>query len=151
MGNFCTGCYPSRRDVKSRPASLQFPDLSVQQSPREERQEGSPRASVECHVQRSYSITRSETLSLLAQPTSSIKSEKKSLASKLSGTLNRTNSGKWISSVSLLLIPSCRVQVLLRGQDNRPVREVQGRGGGQCPLRRNRRVLYRSPAQTGRI
>ena len=98
MGNFCTGCYPSRRDTKSRPASLQFPELAVQQSPAQEREESSPRASVQSHVQRSYSITRSETLSLLAHPTtsSSIKSEKKSLASKLSGTLNRTNSGEQI-------------------------------------------------------
>jgi len=91
MGNFCTGCYTSRRrqSSKSRPESVQFPELAVEQSPGQARvEEESPRAS----VQSSLPATRSETLSLLANASSSLKSEKRSLASKLSGTLNRTNS-----------------------------------------------------------
>ena len=61
---------------------------------------------VQCHLSRSSSqvpVTKSETFSLLgnhpAQPgagaSSTIKSDKRSLASKLSGTLNRANSGNY--------------------------------------------------------
>ena len=61
-------------------------------------------ANVQCHVSRSCSqtqipVTKSETFSLLGSHqggggSSTMKSEKRSLASKLSGTLNRANSGE---------------------------------------------------------
>jgi len=94
MGNICSVCYPRRQSSKSRGSSVQYPEAGLQftgfspTEPREER-------SVECHITQS----QSETFSLLGGPqgaplttSNSLKSEKKSLASKLSGTLNRTNS-----------------------------------------------------------
>ena len=69
---------------------------------------------VQCHVSRSSSqvpVSKSETFSLLGnhqhQPgpgaTSTIKSDKRSLASKLSGTLNRANSGNSNSIYTIVL------------------------------------------------
>jgi len=93
MGNFCSVCYPSRQST-SLPRGE---SVGAHYSLNEVAEEVQPR----CHIQRSYStsqsnLPRSETLSLLGGPqsatSSSLKSEKKSLASKLSGTLNRTNS-----------------------------------------------------------
>ena len=98
MGNFCSVCYPSRQST-SLPRGE---SVGAQYSLNEVAEEVQPR----CHIQRSYStsqsnLPRSETLSLLGGPqsatSSSLKSEKKSLASKLSGTLNRTNSGEQIA------------------------------------------------------
>ena len=77
-------------------------------------QDGSPISiTAQCHVSRSCSqsqipVTKSETFSLLGNHqsgvscTSSItKSDKRSLASKLSGSLNRSNSGKIKTILSL--------------------------------------------------
>ena len=95
MGNLCSVCYPSRHS-SSLPRGE---SVGAQYTVTEVAEEVQPR----CHIQRSYStsqsnLPRSETLSLLGGPqpvtSSSLKSEKKSLASKLSGTLNRTNSGE---------------------------------------------------------
>ena len=68
-------------------------------------QESSPMSNnIQCHMSRSCSqtqipVTKSETFSLLGNhqvgTSSTVKSDKRSLASKLSGTLNRTNSGKY--------------------------------------------------------
>jgi len=96
MGNFCSVCYPSRHSSSSLPRGESV-GAQYSVTVAEVAEEVQPR----CHIQRSYStsqsnLPRSETLSLLggtqAGTSSSLKSEKKSLASKLSGTLNRTNS-----------------------------------------------------------
>ena len=91
-------------------------------------QDGSPISiTAQCHVSRSCSqsqipVTKSETFSLLGNHqsgvscTSSItKSDKRSLASKLSGSLNRSNSGKLktILILSLQKRQNCRVPLLL--------------------------------------
>ena len=105
MGNFCSGCYPTRHS-----SSLPRGESGgAQYSLTEVAEEVQPR----CHIQRSYStsqsnLPRSETLSLLGGPqagtSSSLKSEKKSLASKLSGTLNRTNSGEQSGTPATVLV-----------------------------------------------
>ena len=89
-------------------------------------QEGSPVSiTAQCHVSRSCSqsqipVTKSETFSLLGNHqsgvscTSSIsKSDKRSLASKLSGSLNRSNSGKLILITSLETMGNFRVPLIL--------------------------------------
>ena len=89
-------------------------------------QDGSPISiTAQCHVSRSCSqsqipVTKSETFSLLGNHqsgvscTSSItKSDKRSLASKLSGSLNRSNSGKLKKILSLQKRKYCRVPLLL--------------------------------------
>ena len=89
-------------------------------------QEGSPISiTAQCHVSRSCSqsqipVTKSETFSLLGNHqsgvscTSSIsKSDKRSLASKLSGSLNRSNSGKLILITSLETMGNFRVPLIL--------------------------------------
>jgi len=108
MGNICSVCFPSRNLNKNRPSSLQCPELSgIPNVPADtlSDQDGSPISiTAQCHVSRSCSqsqipVTKSETFSLLGNHqsgvscTSSItKSDKRSLASKLSGSLNRSNS-----------------------------------------------------------
>ena len=70
---------------------------------------------IQCHMSRSCSqtqipVTKSETFSLLGNhqvgTSSTVKSDKRSLASKLSGTLNRTNSGKYrlLDKLTILII-----------------------------------------------
>ena len=83
-----------------------FPGIPNLPTDTQSDQEGSPISiTAQCHVSRSCSqsqipVTKSETFSLLGNHqgvscTSSIsKSDKRSLASKLSGSLNRSNSGK---------------------------------------------------------
>jgi len=106
MGNFCSICIPKRSSKQSRPSSLQYEASGLHPVPSDLGPCGdsSPLSNnVQCHVSRSSSqipVTKSETFSLLGnhqhQPgagaSSTIKSDKRSLASKLSGTLNRANS-----------------------------------------------------------
>jgi len=107
MGNFCSICIPKRSSKQSRPSSLQYQETSgLHPVPSDLGACGdsSPQSNnVQCHVSRSSSqvpVSKSETFSLLGNhqhqpgqgPTSTIKSDKRSLASKLSGTLNRANS-----------------------------------------------------------
>jgi len=105
MGNFCSVCIPKRASNKSRPSSLQYHESSGLHQVASDLnlgQESSPMSNnIQCHMSRSCSqtqipVTKSETFSLLGNhqvgTSSTVKSDKRSLASKLSGTLNRTNS-----------------------------------------------------------
>merc|ERR1711884_553545 len=105
MGNLCSICYPKRASNKRRPSSLYQETSGLHHIPSDPGSgpDNSPlSANVQCHVSRSCSqtqipVTKSETFSLLGSHqggggSSTMKSEKRSLASKLSGTLNRANS-----------------------------------------------------------
>merc|ERR1711884_395469 len=107
MGNLCSICYPKRASNKSRPSSLYQETSGLHHIPSDPGSgpDNSPlSANVQCHVSGSCSqtqipVTKSETFSLLGSHqggggSSTMKSEKRSLASKLSGTLNRANSGE---------------------------------------------------------
>jgi len=103
MGNFCSVCYPHRSPDKNRPTSLPYPEASGLLQAQTD-MSGPPHLATGGHSQTHISgstsqshlaITKSETFALLGNPpgtSSSLKSEKRSLASKLSGTLNRSNS-----------------------------------------------------------
>jgi len=104
MGNFCSVCYPHRSPNKNRPTSLPYPESSGLLQAQNEvsgpvhiAMAGTTQANVTGSTSQSHlAITKSETYALLGNPppgtSSSLKSEKRSLASKLSGTLNRSNS-----------------------------------------------------------
>jgi len=105
MGNFCSVCYPHRSANKNRPSSLPYPESSgllqthtdvagTSHTANPGGNQSLSGSSSQAHL--ALANTKGETLALLGNPppgtSNSLKSEKRSLASKLSGTLNRSNS-----------------------------------------------------------
>lgn len=105
MGNFCSVCYPHRSPNKNRPTSLPYPESSgllpaQNEVPVHIAMVGGAQPVPGSTSQAHLAISKSETYALLGNlpppgNSNSLKSEKRSLpslASKLSGTLNRSNS-----------------------------------------------------------
>lgn len=99
MGNICSFCFKNRTTTKSRPQSLQHQESSgLHQLRSQDPSPVSGQVSKACS-QSQIAVTKTETFSLLthhpslgATNSSSMKSEKKSLVGKLSGSLHRNNS-----------------------------------------------------------
>jgi len=104
MGNLCSVCYPKRSTIKNRSSALPFPESSgllhndSEVSVPENALSGQPSQGLmtSSSSHSSLNISKSETYALFGNQShtvnTSFKSEKRSLASKLSGTLNRSNS-----------------------------------------------------------